>query len=164
MNALAILNDVFGYPRFRGNQGDIVAHVAGGGDALVLMPTGGGKSLCYQIPALMRPGCGVVVSPLIALMADQVAALDEAGVRAALTKGLRAFGELIGQKKAAQISAEDIFNEAELMLSVFILPPIQIYRGLTNILHDCLQVCLDYQCASIVALLHSKVVDINKQV
>jgi len=84
MNALAILNDVFGYPRFRGNQGDIVGHVAGGGDALVLMPTGGGKSLCYQIPALMRPGCGVVVSPLIALMADQVAALDEAGVRAAV--------------------------------------------------------------------------------
>jgi ATP-dependent DNA helicase RecQ len=84
MSALAILNDVFGYPRFRGNQGEIVNHVAGGGDALVLMPTGGGKSLCYQIPALMRPGCGVVVSPLIALMADQVAALAEAGVRAAV--------------------------------------------------------------------------------
>lgn len=84
MSALAILNDVFGYPRFRGNQGEIVSHVAGGGDALVLMPTGGGKSLCYQIPALMRPGCGVVVSPLIALMADQVAALAEAGVRAAV--------------------------------------------------------------------------------
>jgi ATP-dependent DNA helicase RecQ len=84
MSALAILNDVFGYPRFRGNQGEIVNHVAAGGDALVLMPTGGGKSLCYQIPALMRPGCGVVVSPLIALMADQVAALAEAGVRAAV--------------------------------------------------------------------------------
>ena len=84
MSALAILNDVFGYPRFRGNQGEIVSHVAGGGDALVLMPTGGGKSLCYQIPALMRRGCGVVVSPLIALMADQVAALAEAGVRAAV--------------------------------------------------------------------------------
>ncbi len=83
MSALSILNDVFGYPRFRGNQGEIVSHVAAGGDALVLMPTGGGKSLCYQIPALMRPGCGVVVSPLIALMADQVAALAEAGVRAA---------------------------------------------------------------------------------
>jgi ATP-dependent DNA helicase RecQ len=81
--ALSILRDVFGYPAFRGRQAEIVAHVAAGGDALVLMPTGGGKSLCYQIPALMRPGVGVVVSPLIALMQDQVAALREAGVRAA---------------------------------------------------------------------------------
>ena len=73
---------VFGYPAFRGQQAEIVEHVAGGGDALVLMPTGGGKSLCYQIPALLREGIGVVVSPLIALMQDQVAALHEAGVRA----------------------------------------------------------------------------------
>jgi ATP-dependent DNA helicase RecQ len=78
-----ILRDTFGYPAFRGQQRDIVAHVAEGGDALVLMPTGGGKSLCYQIPALVREGMGVVVSPLIALMQDQVAALEEAGVRAA---------------------------------------------------------------------------------
>jgi len=78
-----ILRDVFGYPAFRGQQRDIVSHVGEGGDALVLMPTGGGKSLCYQIPALMRDGMGVVVSPLIALMQDQVAALEEAGVRAA---------------------------------------------------------------------------------
>src|ERR1700742_5322971 len=77
-----ILRDTFGYPAFRGQQRDIVAHVAEGGDALVLMPTGGGKSLCYQIPALVREGMGVVVSPLIALMQDQVAALHEAGVRA----------------------------------------------------------------------------------
>ena len=82
-NALSILNSVFGYPAFRGRQADVVAHVAGGGDALVLMPTGGGKSLCYQIPALLRAGTGLVVSPLIALMHDQVAALREAGVRAA---------------------------------------------------------------------------------
>ncbi|MDR3391585.1 MAG: DNA helicase RecQ [Sulfuriferula sp.] len=82
-SALSILNSVFGYPAFRGRQADVVAHVAGGGDALVLMPTGGGKSLCYQIPALLRAGTGVVVSPLIALMHDQVAALREAGVRAA---------------------------------------------------------------------------------
>ena len=81
--ALAILNRVFGYPAFRGRQAEIVAHVAGGGDALVLMPTGGGKSLCYQIPALLRAGTGVVVSPLIALMHDQVMALREVGVRAA---------------------------------------------------------------------------------
>ena len=63
--ALEQLQTVFGYPAFRGQQGEIVEHVAGGGDALVLMPTGGGKSLCYQIPALLRDGVGVVVSPLI---------------------------------------------------------------------------------------------------
>jgi ATP-dependent DNA helicase RecQ len=80
--ATRILQDVFGYSEFRGQQADIVAQVAGGGDALVLMPTGGGKSLCYQVPALLREGVGVVVSPLIALMQDQVAALHEAGVRA----------------------------------------------------------------------------------
>jgi len=74
---------VFGHDAFRGPQEAIVTHVSGGGDALVLMPTGGGKSLCYQIPALLRDGCAVVVSPLIALMADQVAALTQLGVRAA---------------------------------------------------------------------------------
>src|SRR5690242_14938740 len=73
-----ILLDVFGYGEFRGDQKEIVTHLAGGGDALVLMPTGGGKSLCYQIPSLLRDGIGVVVSPLIALMQDQVAALEEA--------------------------------------------------------------------------------------
>lgn len=81
--ARTILHDTFGYPAFRGRQAEIVEHVATGGDALVLMPTGGGKSLCYQIPALMRPGCGVVVSPLIALMQDQVEALHLLGVEAA---------------------------------------------------------------------------------
>jgi ATP-dependent DNA helicase RecQ len=77
-----ILREVFGYPQFRAPQGEIIDHVARGGDALVLMPTGGGKSLCYQIPALVRPGLAVVISPLIALMQDQVAGLKEAGVRA----------------------------------------------------------------------------------
>lgn len=81
--ALRILSEVFGYEAFRGDQGAIIDHVAGGGDAVVLMPTGGGKSLCYQIPALLRPGTGIVVSPLIALMADQVAALEALGIRAA---------------------------------------------------------------------------------
>ncbi|MBB3225645.1 ATP-dependent DNA helicase RecQ [Luteibacter sp. Sphag1AF] len=80
--ALDLLHTVFGYSEFRGQQQAIVEQVAGGGDALVLMPTGGGKSLCYQIPALMRAGTGIVVSPLIALMQDQVDALREAGVRA----------------------------------------------------------------------------------
>jgi ATP-dependent DNA helicase RecQ len=77
-----ILRRVFGYDSFRGNQREIIDHLIGGGDALVLMPTGGGKSLCYQIPAMIRPGTGVVVSPLIALMQDQVDALLALGVRA----------------------------------------------------------------------------------
>ena len=77
-----VLRDVFGYETFRGKQQDIVRHVTAGGDALVLMPTGGGKSLCYQIPALLRPGTAIVVSPLIALMQDQVAALKQLGVGA----------------------------------------------------------------------------------
>jgi len=82
-NALEILRDVFGYPAFRGAQAEIIDHIGNGGDALVLMPTGGGKSLCYQIPALLRPGCAIVVSPLIALMQDQVDALTQLGVKAA---------------------------------------------------------------------------------
>ncbi|AWI79789.1 DNA helicase RecQ [Parazoarcus communis] len=82
-SALHILEHVFGYTAFRGEQEAIVEQVAGGGDALVLMPTGGGKSLCYQVPALMREGTAIVVSPLIALMHDQVSALVEAGVNAA---------------------------------------------------------------------------------
>ena len=82
--ALTILRDVFGYPAFRGAQAEIIDHVTRGDDALVMMPTGGGKSLCYQIPALVRPGCAVVVSPLIALMQDQVDALTQLGVKAAV--------------------------------------------------------------------------------
>ena len=82
-----ILQQVFGYPAFRGAQAEIVDHVIADGDALVLMPTGGGKSLCYQVPAIARhragKGVGIVVSPLIALMHDQVGALEEAGVHAA---------------------------------------------------------------------------------
>ena len=81
--ALDVLERVFGYSGFRGEQAEIIRQVASGGDALVLMPTGGGKSLCYQIPALLRPGTGVVISPLIALMQDQVDALSALGVRAA---------------------------------------------------------------------------------
>jgi ATP-dependent DNA helicase RecQ len=82
-SSLDALKTVFGYPAFRGLQEAIIEQVAGGGDALVLMPTGGGKSLCFQIPALLRSGVAVVVSPLIALMQDQVSALEELGVRAA---------------------------------------------------------------------------------
>jgi ATP-dependent DNA helicase RecQ len=80
---LSILKAVYGYDSFRGRQQEIIEHVIAGNHAFVLMPTGGGKSLCYQIPALIRPGIGLVVSPLIALMEDQVAALRQAGVKAA---------------------------------------------------------------------------------
>jgi len=82
-SALDVLRRTFGYPAFRGAQGEVVDHLVDGGDALVLMPTGAGKSLCYQIPSIVRPGTGIVVSPLIALMQDQVAALSQLGVRAA---------------------------------------------------------------------------------
>ena len=82
-SALHLLNSIFGYPTFRGDQQAIIDRLSRGGDALVLMPTGGGKSLCYQIPALMRTGTAVVVSPLIALMQDQVEALHQLGIEAA---------------------------------------------------------------------------------
>ena len=78
----SLLHSLFGYEEFRDQQGQIIDHLINGGDALVLMPTGGGKSLCFQIPALMRSGLGVVVSPLIALMQDQVMALQQLGVKA----------------------------------------------------------------------------------
>ena len=77
-----LLLNLFGYEQFRGQQAAIINHLVDGGDALVLMPTGGGKSLCFQIPALIRPGMGVVISPLIALMQDQVMALQQLGVKA----------------------------------------------------------------------------------
>jgi ATP-dependent DNA helicase RecQ len=92
-DALSVLNHVFGLPAFRGAQEEIVRHVSGGGNCLVLMPTGGGKSLCYQLPALLRKGCGIVVSPLIALMRDQVAGLLEAGVKAAVLNSTLSWDE-----------------------------------------------------------------------
>src|SRR6516162_2448865 len=90
---LGVLRDVFGFESFRGQQLAIIEQVIAGGDAVVLMPTGGGKLLCYQVPALLRPGLGVVVSPLIALMKDQVDALRQAGVRAAALNSRLAPGE-----------------------------------------------------------------------
>ncbi|MCA6126236.1 DNA helicase RecQ [Bradyrhizobium sp. WSM 1704] len=92
-DALSVLNHVFGLPGFRGAQEKIVRHVADGGNCLVLMPTGGGKSLCYQLPSLLRDGCGIVVSPLIALMRDQVAGLTEAGVNAAVLNSTLSYEE-----------------------------------------------------------------------
>jgi ATP-dependent DNA helicase RecQ len=92
-DALSVLHSVFGLPAFRGAQEEIVRHVTHGGNCLVLMPTGGGKSLCYQLPSLLRKGCGIVVSPLIALMRDQVAGLLEAGVKAAVLNSTLSFEE-----------------------------------------------------------------------
>ncbi|MBS1170718.1 MAG: recQ [Burkholderiaceae bacterium] len=103
-----LLQTVFGYPAFRGRQGEIVAHVAGGGDALVLMPTGGGKSLCYQIPAMLRDGVGVVVSPLIALMQDQVDALEQAGVRAAFLNSSQSWEEANAVERALRRGELDL--------------------------------------------------------
>ncbi|MDT0574044.1 DNA helicase RecQ [Streptomyces sp. DSM 3412] len=91
--ALAVLHRVFGYDAFRGEQEAVIEHVVAGGDAVVLMPTGGGKSLCYQIPSLVRPGTGIVVSPLIALMQDQVDALRALGVRAGFMNSTQDFDE-----------------------------------------------------------------------
>ncbi len=108
-NALSVLNSVFGLPAFRGAQQEIVTHVTDGGNCLVLMPTGGGKSLCYQLPALLREGCGIVVSPLIALMRDQVAGLLEAGVRAAVLNSTLSPGE------ASAVEAQLVAGELDLL-------------------------------------------------
>ena len=106
--ALEILRTVFGYQAFRGQQQDIITHIASGHDALVLMPTGGGKSLCYQIPAMIRHGVGVVVSPLIALMQDQVDALETAGVRAAYLNSTQSYEEVQRVEKAVLENALDL--------------------------------------------------------
>jgi ATP-dependent DNA helicase RecQ len=105
---LAVLQRVFGYTSFRGSQQEIIEHIVAGGDAVVLMPTGGGKSMCYQLPALLRPGIGVVVSPLIALMKDQVDALRQAGVRAAALHSALPPGEAGTIERAARAGDLDL--------------------------------------------------------
>jgi ATP-dependent DNA helicase RecQ len=107
--ALSVLNSVFGLPGFRGAQEEIVNHVTGGGDCLVLMPTGGGKSLCYQLPSLLRAGCGIVVSPLIALMRDQVAALLDVGVKAAV------LNSTLSSEEASEVEQRLIAGELDLL-------------------------------------------------
>lgn len=130
-----ILHDVFGYSDFRGEQQDIVEHVASGGDALVLMPTGGGKSLCYQLPALLRSGVGIVVSPLIALMQDQVETLNQLGVQAEFLNSsldARAAREVInrllhGELKLLYVAPERLLTEGFLNL----LERLQTHSGLS---------------------------------
>jgi ATP-dependent DNA helicase RecQ len=107
--ALSVLNSVFGLPAFRGAQEEIVRHVTEGGNCLVLMPTGGGKSLCYQLPSLLRQGCGIVVSPLIALMRDQVAGLLEAGVKAAV------LNSTLSSEEASAVEARLIAGDLDLL-------------------------------------------------
>ncbi len=108
-DALSVLNSVFGLPGFRGAQEQIVRHVVDGGNCLVLMPTGGGKSLCYQLPSLLRNGCGIVVSPLIALMRDQVAGLLEAGVKAAV------LNSTLSWQEAAAVEARLVAGDLDLL-------------------------------------------------
>ena len=104
-----VLHDVFGYASFRGEQQAIVEHVASGGDALVLMPTGGGKSLCYQLPALLRDGVAIVVSPLIALMQDQVDSLQQLGVKAAFLNSSQ------GAEEAREVTAQLISGHLQIV-------------------------------------------------
>src|SRR5215467_1058160 len=122
--AAGILRRVFGYESFRGEQRDIIDHVVAGGDALVLMPTGGGKSVCYQIPAMIRPGTGVVISPLIALMQDQVDALRALGVRAGFLNSSQDSGQraamqadfLAGELDLLYLAPERLRSESTLRL------------------------------------------------
>ncbi|MDR3437687.1 DNA helicase RecQ [Telmatospirillum sp.] len=119
---LEILRTVFGYDRFRGAQAEIVDHLIAGGDALVLMPTGGGKSLCYQLPTLCRPGVGVVVSPLIALMQDQVSALRQLGIKAAALNSTLSYGEQVDVERQMRGGDIDIVYVApeRLMTDAFL--------------------------------------------
>jgi ATP-dependent DNA helicase RecQ len=110
--ATEVLHKIWGYSAFRGPQAEIIGHVVNGCDALVLMPTGGGKSLCYQVPALVRDGMGVVVSPLIALMQDQVAALREAGVRADFLNSSLSWDQQQRVEKAVRAGEVDILYVA----------------------------------------------------
>jgi ATP-dependent DNA helicase RecQ len=125
--ALNILHDTFGYKSFRGRQAEIVSHAASGGDTFVLMPTGAGKSLCFQIPALLMPGCTIVVSPLIALMEDQVAALRENGVRAAM------LNSSVSSQEQGDVIRKMRYGELDL---VYIAPERLLTPQMLDILHS----------------------------
>ncbi|MDZ4213006.1 MAG: RecQ family ATP-dependent DNA helicase, partial [Methylotenera sp.] len=125
--ALQTLYEVFGYSTFRGEQQAVVEHVVSGGDALVLMPTGGGKSLCYQLPALLREGVGIVVSPLIALMQDQVDALKQLGVRAAFLNSSQDADE------AREITAQLMRGHLQM---VYVAPERLLMSGFLSLLDE----------------------------
>ncbi|MES1940529.1 ATP-dependent DNA helicase RecQ [Salinisphaera sp. T5B8] len=123
-----VLQSVFGYDGFRGRQAEIIDAVCKGEDALVLMPTGGGKSLCYQIPALVRDGVAIVVSPLIALMADQVAALEQLGVRAAYLNSTLEFAEQQAIEQAMRANSIDL---------VYVAPERLMQPRMLDLVADC---------------------------
>lgn len=123
-----ILSSVFGFDAFRGQQADIVDHVCAGGDGLVLMPTGGGKSLCFQIPALVRPGVGVVVSPLIALMQDQVTALKQLGVRAEALNSALSYNDALDVERRMRAGELDM---------IYVAPERLLTDGFMNSLAAC---------------------------
>ncbi len=125
---LDVLRDVFGHRSFRGQQADVVDHVVGGGDAVVLFPTGAGKSMCFQIPAICRPGVGIVISPLIALMRDQVEALRQAGVRAA------ALNSSLTPEESQEVRRQLRRGELDLL---YVAPERVATPGFTNMLGDC---------------------------
>jgi ATP-dependent DNA helicase RecQ len=108
MTALEILNHTFGFSAFRGEQEAIVNSLCEGNDTLVVMPTGAGKSLCYQVPALLRNGVGIVVSPLIALMHDQVRAMEELGVQACFLNSTLSFEEIRSVEEALLSGSIDL--------------------------------------------------------
>ncbi|MEI7996685.1 MAG: RecQ family ATP-dependent DNA helicase, partial [Methylococcaceae bacterium] len=129
---IEILKAVFGYDSFRGQQQEVIEQLLGGQDALVLMPTGGGKSLCYQIPALIRPGVGIVISPLIALMQDQVSALLQLGVKAAFLNSTLSLEEVRG------IERQLLENDLDLLY----IAPERLTSGRTLALFQRIQIAL----------------------
>ncbi len=129
---IEILKAVFGYDRFRGQQEDVIEQLLAGQDALVLMPTGGGKSLCYQIPSLIRPGVGIVISPLIALMQDQVSALLQLGVKAAF------LNSTLSQDEVRSIERQLLNNELDLLY----IAPERLTSGRTIALFQRIQIAL----------------------
>ena len=131
---LSVLRRVFGFSAFRGQQAEIVEHIRCGGDALVLMPTGGGKSLCFQLPALLRPGCAIVVSPLIALMQDQVDALLQLGVKAAfLNSSLDAATALATERQLLSGELDLLYVAPERLMSDRFLELLDRLDGQRNI-------------------------------
>lgn len=126
-NPLDVLKRVYGYDSFRGQQQAVVEHVVAGGDAVVLFPTGAGKSLCFQLPALCRNGVGIVVSPLIALMRDQVEALKQLGVRAAALNSSLSREEFLAVRNGLRAGELDL---------LYVTPERIVTDGFTDLVAD----------------------------